>query len=47
MEQFLCNLSLFVNPFKPKYLEWYKPCLDLEHTIPVYEVKWLTMIYRY
>jgi len=21
-----------VNPFNPKYLEWYSPCLDLEHT---------------
>jgi len=24
-----------LNPFNPKYLEWYGPCLDLEHTIQV------------
>jgi len=25
----------FINPSKPKYLEWYSPYLDLEHTIQV------------
>jgi len=24
-----------INSFNPKYLEWYNPCLDLEHTIQV------------
>jgi len=26
---------VILNPFNPKYLEWYSPCLDLEHTIQV------------
>jgi len=25
----------FINPFNSKYLEWYSPYLDLEHTIQV------------
>jgi len=28
-------LQRTVNAFNPKYLEWYSPCLDLEHTIQV------------
>jgi len=24
---------LVINPFNPKYLDWYSPCLVLEHTI--------------
>jgi len=24
-----------INPFNPKYPEWYSPCLDLEHTTQV------------
>jgi len=28
-------IIVLVNPFNPKYLEWYSPHLDLEHTIQV------------
>jgi len=32
----LQNLThLPVNPFNPKYPEWYSPSLDLEHTMQV------------
>jgi len=27
------KLPISVNPFNPKYLEWYSPVFDLEHTI--------------
>jgi len=29
------SLSQQFNPFNPKYLEWYSPYLDLEHTIQI------------
>jgi len=29
-------LWLLINRFNPKYLEWYSPSLDLEHTVQIY-----------
>jgi len=29
------QMYMWLHPFNPKYLEWYSPCLDLEHTIQV------------
>jgi len=29
------SFNWFLNPFNPKYLEWYSPYLDMGHTIQV------------
>jgi len=29
--KYLCT-NMFLNTYNPKYLEWYNPYLDLEHT---------------
>jgi len=29
---FLKYMKMEVNPFNPKYPEWYDPCLDIERT---------------
>jgi len=30
------DINVVLNPFKPKFPEWYSPSLDLECTIQVY-----------
>jgi len=35
IDPLMCSVRVGINPFKPKYLEWNSPSLDLEYTIQI------------